>query len=247
MSEVRRSEALWIVDHGNTRVKIGLYANTGLIEVHTFARLCAAQSFLRKHHQSRSIALLRTARSEASEAWPPSWSYTPGSPAPLQVRYRSPATLGTDRLAAAVAAAAHYPGRSVLVVDAGTCITTEHVSAQGEYLGGSISPGLAMRLRAMNEFTGQLPLAPVALDAESDAVELGRDTRQALQAGAIGGAVLEVRARLTAFRHRYGLDAQLVITGGDGSHLQSFLDEDCSFHEHLVLEGLAQLYLHAQA
>ncbi len=68
------------------------------------------------------------------------------TPIPLVNRYRTPDTLGYDRIAAAVGAYTIYPKRNVLVIDAGTAITFDLVTAEGEYLGGNISPGLAIRL-----------------------------------------------------------------------------------------------------
>lgn len=79
-------------------------------------------------------------------------------PIPLKNTYGTPATLGSDRLAAAVGAAHHYNGRNLLVVDFGTAITIDAVTATGEYLGGNISPGAQTRFSALHHFTGRLPL-----------------------------------------------------------------------------------------
>ena len=68
------------------------------------------------------------------------------TPVPIVNKYRTPKTLGVDRLAAAVAAAWLQPGRNVLIIDIGTCITYDFVNAKGEYKGGNISPGPTIRL-----------------------------------------------------------------------------------------------------
>ena len=77
---------------------------------------------------------------------------------PIKVRYKTPETLGRDRLAAAVGANYLQPGKDLLVIDAGTAITYELVDASGSYLGGNISPGMTTRFRALNQFTKKLPL-----------------------------------------------------------------------------------------
>jgi len=77
---------------------------------------------------------------------------------PITLKYETPETLGTDRLAAALAATVFFPGENTLVINAGTCLTTDFVTDKSEYIGGSIAPGLRMRLRAMHHFTGRLPL-----------------------------------------------------------------------------------------
>ena len=79
------------------------------------------------------------------------------TPVPIVNKYRTPKTLGSDRLAAAVAAVWLQPGRNVLIIDVGTCITYDYVNAAGEYKGGNISPGPTIRFRALNQFTGRLP------------------------------------------------------------------------------------------
>ena len=77
---------------------------------------------------------------------------------PIKVQYKTPKTLGKDRLAAAVGANYLQPGKDLLVIDAGTAITYELIDASGSYLGGNISPGMTTRFRALNLFTEKLPL-----------------------------------------------------------------------------------------
>jgi type III pantothenate kinase len=80
------------------------------------------------------------------------------TPIPILNHYKTPETLGKDRLAAAVAGCNQFPGKPVLIINAGTALTYDLVTEQGEYLGGSISPGMQMRFRALHTFTRQLPL-----------------------------------------------------------------------------------------
>jgi len=77
---------------------------------------------------------------------------------PIQIKYKTPNTLGSDRIAYAVGGSGFFPKQNILIIDAGTCIKCDFVSAKGEYWGGSISPGLAMRYKALNYFTQRLPL-----------------------------------------------------------------------------------------
>ena len=80
------------------------------------------------------------------------------TPLPVINLYETPETLGYDRMAAVVAANEQFPGRDILVIDAGTCITYEFIDSLGQYHGGNISPGLQMRFKALHQFTGRLPL-----------------------------------------------------------------------------------------
>ena len=83
---------------------------------------------------------------------------TASTPIPLSNAYSTPATLGMDRLAAAVGAWSMQPGHDILVVDAGTAITYDFVSADGVYKGGNIAPGVSLRFKSLHDHTGSLPL-----------------------------------------------------------------------------------------
>ena len=91
---------------------------------------------------------------------------------PVENLYETPETLGYDRMAAVVGAYEQFPGKDILVIDAGTCITYEFIDAAGRYHGGNISPGVQMRFRALHEFTGRLPLVL----REGRRLPLGSDT-----------------------------------------------------------------------
>ena len=94
------------------------------------------------------------------------------TPVPLQVCYSTPETLGSDRLAAAVGAVCHIPGRPLLVADVGTAVTYDFVDATGRYLGGNIAPGISMRLTALHAYTSALP----AVSAEGSCPVWGNST-----------------------------------------------------------------------
>ena len=77
---------------------------------------------------------------------------------PIRNVYRTPQTLGRDRLAAAVGATVLFPGRNVLIVDFGTAVTIDLVTADATYRGGCISPGVQLRFGALHDHTAALPL-----------------------------------------------------------------------------------------
>ena len=110
------------------------------------------------------------------------------TPVPIVNKYRTPKTLGSDRLAAAVAAEWLQPGRNVLIIDVGTCITYDYVNAAGEYKGGNISPGPTIRFRALNQFTGRLPF----VDREGVTPPFGNTTITAIRSGVIRGVKYEI-------------------------------------------------------
>ena len=154
-------------------------------------------------------------------------------PFPFSIAYATPETLGRDRLAAVAGAFAEFPGRNVLILDAGTCLTYEWLTAEGIYRGGNISPGLHMRLDAMATFTAKLP----RVDAQLPAPPIGDSTESALQNGALRGLLYEVRGALAWTKEQFP-DPIILATGGGGAFLAEHL-EDVQYRPHLVLDGLA--------
>ncbi len=161
------------------------------------------------------------------------------TPLPLANAYQTPHTLGTDRMAAAVGAWSEAPGHNILIIDAGTCVTYDIVSAAGIYEGGNIAPGLRMRLQAMHEFTQRLPLVDIPLRLPW----LGRNTTEALQAGGVGGMLLEMGGMITRYRRRLE-NLKVFLTGGDANFFGNHLKRRIFVSPELVLKGLNQILLY---
>ena len=154
-------------------------------------------------------------------------------PVPLINKYASPETLGKDRLAGAVGAKYWMPHSDILVIDAGTAITYDLLTADGEYLGGGISPGIAMRYKALHAFTGRLPL----LDYYDDADLIGSDTASGIHSGVLNGAVAELEGIIKRYQLLYpGL--KIILTGGDHNYFDKRLKIKTFAAPNLVLEGL---------
>lgn len=154
-------------------------------------------------------------------------------PLPVRIGYRTPATLGADRIAAAVGATVIHPGRTCLVVDMGTAITYDVVTADGEYLGGNIAPGIFVRLEALNHFTAALPL----VETDGEVPRWGYDTETALRSGAIRGVVGE----LQYYRHCLEPDAAVVLTGGSADLITDYITSPITVEPNLVLIGLNRI------
>jgi type III pantothenate kinase len=164
---------------------------------------------------------------------------TGSTPLPIRNAYGTPLTLGVDRSANAVAAVRRFPGRNVLVIDAGSCITYDLVDSTGTFRGGAISPGLQMRVKAMNTYSVRLPL----VDLTEVPPLLGGTTEEALQAGVHHGAMAE----MSGFIHQYADQfPQLVVilTGGDGLRAARALKNGIFAVPFLTLEGLHAILDH---
>lgn len=140
------------------------------------------------------------------------------TPVPITNLYKSPATLGSDRLAAAVSANYLKPHSDILIIDVGTCITYDFVNCRGEYLGGNISPGLTMRLRSLNAFTDKLPL----VKREGLSPDFGFDTETAIRSGVMSGVRYEIEGYIKTFLSKY---PQLFVYLTGGVHLNLHISE----------------------
>ena len=161
------------------------------------------------------------------------------TPVPIKVKYATPLTLGTDRLAAAVAAARLKPGRDVMVVDIGTCVTFDFVNAAGEFIGGNISPGPQMRFKALHQFTARLP----KVERRGVAPEIGTTTMTAIRSGVLYGIKYEIEGYINNFAKKYpGLF--IYITGG--VHLDLNFADGCetTTDDYIVPRGLNSILLY---
>ena len=155
---------------------------------------------------------------------------------PMKNNYRTPGTLGKDRLAATAGAVRLYPGKAVLIIGLGTCITYDFVNARGIYRGGSISPGLEMRLQAMHHFTEKLPL--VKFDPE--VALTGDSTTTALQAGAVWGMMSELQGMIDRY-HQKHRNLKVILAGGGADFFKKRLKKPIFAHPNLVLLGLNEV------
>ncbi len=136
--------------------------------------------------------------------------FTHDTPVPVSNRYRTPHTLGADRIAAAIGASSLKPNKDLLIIDAGTCITYEVIDANGNYWGGNIAPGMQMRLHALHEHTAKLPL----VSAEGDVPGIGYDTETAIRSGVLRGMKYEIEGYIKSMKAKYP-HLVVFLTGGD--------------------------------
>lgn len=158
---------------------------------------------------------------------------------PIENLYETPETLGKDRLAAAVGANELFPDQNLLIIDAGTAVTYDLVSDKNQFLGGNISPGMEMRFKALNQFTGRLPLV-----GQSDYYQqFGRNTVEAIRAGVQNGLIFEMEQTIEFFNRNYQ-NLQIIMTGGDSYFFDKKLNYSIFVHFNLTLIGLNRILEH---
>lgn len=157
----------------------------------------------------------------------------------VNIKYLTPETLGADRLAAVTGARWLYPGVESLVIGGGTCITYDYVDALGSYFGGSISPGLNMRYKALNYYTAGLPLLA---RNENFAAGFGNDTTSSIISGVQNGIKHELKGFINSYSTQHKA-LNIILTGGDSIFFDSLLKNSIfapciKIEPYLVLKGL---------
>lgn len=152
---------------------------------------------------------------------------------PFTSAYKTPATLGQDRIAAMAGAIKLYPHTDLLVVDAGTCITADLLTKEGVFQGGAISPGLTMRYKSLNSFTGKLPL----IEHHEPMELLGRSTEESIISGVSYGVLGELNYRIHNLLKIYP-NISVLLTGGDADFLANHLKYRIFAEPLLVHHGL---------
>ncbi len=158
---------------------------------------------------------------------------------PIENLYETPETLGKDRIAAAVGANEIFPDQNLLVIDAGTAITYDLVSEKNQFIGGNISPGLSMRFKALNHFTGKLPM----VESMDDYPPIGRNTSEAIRAGVQNGLIYEMAQTIDLFNRNYQ-NLQIIMTGGDSNFFAGKLNYSIFVHFNITLIGLNRILEH---
>lgn len=236
-----------VIDAGNTAVKLAVFDQDQLIsqEVKPYGQVLSELEKLLNAYPGISHALL-------SAVGP--WEFTPDQwlpescvltvldaniKLPFQLQYDTPETLGKDRIALAAAALFAYPNQNALVIDAGTCITYDLITAGKVYRGGAISPGLYMRYRAMHEGTAKLPL----LEPEVPEKLTGTSTTGSMHSGVFYGICFEIQGVIAEYKDLFP-DLTVILTGGDAQFLSKQLKNTIFAHPNFLLQGLNFLLEH---
>jgi type III pantothenate kinase len=233
-----------IIDQGNTQIKYGVF-DKGML-IHT--DYCNMLDQKRLMHLSESYTLNKCICSsvihdknnqlyDLLRFFIPSFmELTHHTSLPFTLHYKTPESLGKDRIAAVAGAHYLYKNKDVCIIDAGTAITYELLTKEGVYKGGNIAPGLKMRFKALHHFTSQLP--EVQINSESPLI--GTNTTEAIQSGVQQGIVFEMEGLTTRLKEEYP-EMITLITGGDADFFARILKKPIFVHFNLVLVGLNRI------
>ncbi|MCD4747394.1 MAG: type III pantothenate kinase [Bacteroidales bacterium] len=236
-----------VIDFGNTLKKIALFKEKKIVDIKSFKQINLKQ--LKSVIEEFETSLVSEDKIDAAIIssvinYPVSFKkylkskfkfteLSDKTPVPIINKYKTPETLGKDRLAAVVAANDYFPDENILVIDAGTCITYDFINSQNEYIGGGISPGISIRLQSLHNFTDNLPL----LKSKDNVQLIGKTTEESILSGVLNGVLAEIQGVIELYKKEF-FPVRIIFSGGDINYFVRKLKNDIFAIPNIVLNGL---------
>ena len=231
-----------IIDAGNTSTKCVVFENGELHKVNSFTSLTLWKRHIDNINYNECI-ISSVASKKATDFMVQNTKnallFNSKTPIPISNKYKTPSTLGYDRLANVIAANAIFPNQNSVVIDAGTCLKFDFINDKNEYQGGSISPGLRMRFKALHTFTANLPL----IEGIESQELIGRNTNESMISGCLNGMVAEIDNVIEQYKNQYP-NLNVILTGGDAEIVEKsdFKQKNSIFaNRWLTLKGLNEI------
>ena len=232
-------QTTFCLDFGNSRLKLAIFDDRELNSVHVLENDHPATLLQLIEQYKPSKAILSSvinhdpALEDVLKAHTDFHKLNYSSQLNITTPVGKPETIGADRLAICAAAADLYPHHHCLAIGLGTCITYNYLNKFHEFLGGSISPGMQMRFRAMHEQTALLPL----IEADPHFPLIGYDTKTNLLSGVILGMAKEIDGIIEAYSEKYN-HLKVLLTGGDMGFFVPHLKNQVDADPYLLFKGL---------
>lgn len=228
-----------VLDIGNSLLKAGIFKNNNLINYFEFNQdyYLNVKSIIRKNPIIYSIAsnvsesnnkLIELLSNETNLI-----KFNSSLKVPFKNCYQTINTLGKDRIALVSNASKEYPKENILLIDLGSCITFDFLNNKNEYLGGSISPGLRMRYKSLNNYTANLPL----IDPKEIDYFIGKNTEDSIHSGIINGIISELNSIIDKYTNQYK-EIRIILTGGDSKFLFKKIKNGIFANPNFLIFGL---------
>ena len=234
-----------ILDIGNTRIKLAVFQDDKLIEatITTHTSLTKEITKRQKKYGIKNLIVSSVGKMnlndlEILQSFKKMIVLDQSVKVPFNNNYKTPKTLGVDRIALVAAAVMQYPKKNVLIIDAGSCVTFDFVNNNSTYFGGAISPGIQMRYKSLNTFTANLPKLEINKFSLT-----GKNTAESIHSGVLNGILYEIDGAIADYQDKYS-DLTVVLTGGDTNFLAKKLKSSIFANPNFLLEGLNSILIH---
>lgn len=228
-----------VIDIGNTRVKVAQFKNQQLLNVFFYKKDNIIKELKNLTFKTGIISNVGNNKLEQKllKFFPNLVLMTSELNLPIVIKYKSAVSLGHDRIANAVGAYNTFPNRNNLVIDVGTCITYDFINKSNEYLGGGISPGFNLRMKALSSFTENLPRVNFKIKSTP---LIGINTEKSMESGVINGTINEIIQNISDYQQLHP-EINVILTGGDTTFIKSIVStkkNSIFADENLTLKGL---------
>jgi len=226
-------------DFGNTLLKCGVFENEQLIKVENLQndQPETISAVLQKYKPARTIlssVIYHNPEIEKELAKESSFlKLDATAKLPFTTPVSKPETIGADRLALAAYASFFYKNQNTLVIALGSCITYNFINKYHSFIGGSISPGMQMRFKALHDLTAKLPI----VEADWNFPLIGYDTRTNILSGVLQGMAAEIDGIIDEYKTKFE-KFNVLLTGGDTVNFVRHLKNKIFADPWLILKGL---------
>lgn len=240
---MNQNQRVLIFDAGNTLLKVGVFCDGKLEDVVRFRydELFSMNDLISRY-DSYSIFISSVVSKELTDEIiaivPKAIVFNRDLPLPIKIDYLSYDTLGVDRICNSVAINHFKKNQFSVSIDIGTCIKFDFVDDNGIYKGGSISPGIDLRYKSLNDYTGNLPL----INDRSKSGLIGNSTVNSIKSGVLNGIQAEIDQFIFLYSKEYQ-DLTFFVTGGDAVYFDFPLKNNTFVDENLTLKGLYLIYV----
>ncbi len=227
------------LDFGNTRLKAALFTNDQLSEViplreDVFGHLLQIIKQHQPHFSILSSVINHSPKVEKLLAGKTYFHKLSNlSELPFTIPVGKPETVGADRLAIAAAAVHYYPKKNNLMIALGSCITYNFINSSHQLIGGSISPGMEIRFKSLNDYTAKLPLVKVDWNVPL----IGYDTLTNIQSGVVLGIAKEIDGMVDSYDEKFS-NFNAVLTGGHLPFIVPHLKREIFADPEILFKGL---------
>ena len=228
-----------VVDIGNSRVKVAQFKNHQLLNVFFYNKDNIINELEKLPFKTGIISNVGNNKlgQKLLTSFPNLVLMSHELNLPIIIKYKSAISLGHDRIANAVGAHKTFPNRNNLVIDVGTCITYDFINKSNEYLGGGISPGFNLRMKALSSFTENLPRLNFKIKSTP---LIGTTTKESIESGVINGTINEIIQNISEYEQLHP-EINVILTGGDTTFIKSIVStkkNSIFADENLTLKGL---------
>lgn len=240
---MNQNQIVFVIDAGNTLIKVALFRQGNLDKIYflKYSEINLLKEIIQSFNEYKVFIASVVSERETQklqDVCPNATLFSNKLNFPVTIAYESPNTLGADRISNSVAAFSLSDNSDSVAIDIGTCIKFDFTDKNGIYHGGSISPGINLRYKSLNQFTGKLPFIEDNLHSKL----IGNNTFNSMRSGVMNGIQFELNQFIHLYKAQYP-EVKFFITGGDSIYFDFPYKNNIFVEQNLTIKGLYKIFL----